>query len=86
MNKEEKKEEVEFDDMTEFKIPEKLRILPNDPENVKKSKKTKIKALKFAFKNAQVEEVNKEKQQKWKDWNSTASNNKAGYFKTKLDV
>jgi len=30
--------------------------LPNDPENVKKSKKTKVKALKFAFKNAQVHE------------------------------
>jgi hypothetical protein len=54
---------------------------------VKKSKKTKLKALKFAFKNAQVEEVNKEKQQKWKDWNSgSASAQKAGYFKTKYDM
>ena len=58
-NKEEKTDEVEFGDLTEFKIPEKLKILPNDPENVKKSKKTKIKALKFSFKNSQVEEVNK---------------------------
>jgi hypothetical protein len=33
--------------------------MPNDPENVKKSKKAKVKALKFAFKNAKVDEVNK---------------------------
>jgi hypothetical protein len=36
-------------------VPDKLKILPNDPENIKKSKKNKIKALKFAFKNAKVE-------------------------------
>ena len=41
--------------MTEFKIPDKLKILPNDPQNVKKSKNTKVKALKFAFKNAKVQ-------------------------------
>jgi hypothetical protein len=45
---------VNFEDLTELKIPDKLKILPNDPENVKKSKKNKIKALKFNFKNAQV--------------------------------
>lgn len=67
-------------------MPDKLKILPNDPENVKKSKKTKVKALKFAYKNAKVEEVNKEKQQKWKDWNSTGSGAKVGYFKTKHDI
>lgn len=61
--------------------------MPNDPENVKKSKKTKVKALKFAFKNAQIEEVNKEKQQKWKNWNSgSTSAQKAGHFKTKYDM
>ncbi len=47
--------------MVEFKVPEKLKILPNDPENVKKAKKTKIKALKFAFKNAQLDDFNNEK-------------------------
>lgn len=40
--------------------------------------------MKFAHKNAQVEEINKEKQQKWKDWNSSTSS-KEGYFKTKYD-
>jgi hypothetical protein len=54
---------------------------------VKKSKKTKLKALKFAFKNAQVEEANKEKQQKWRNWNSgSASAQKEGHFKTKYDI
>lgn len=60
--------------------------MPNDPENVKKSKKTKVKALKFAFKNAQVEEVNREKQQKWKEWNSGGSSQRGGHFKTKYDM
>ena len=48
------KEELDFKDMKELVIPDRLKILPNDPENVKKSKKTKVKALKFAFKNAQI--------------------------------
>ena len=70
--------------MNEFKIPEKLKILPNDPENVKKSKKTKIKALKFSFRNAQLDEVNNEKKDKWKTFNQNAS--KAGHFKTRHDM
>ena len=65
-------------------IPERLKILPNDPENVKKSKKTKVKALKFAFKNAQLEDANKQKQTKWQDFNHSGL--KQGYFKTKVDV
>lgn len=49
----EKEEEIVFDNLDEFKVPQNLKILPNDPENTKKSKKSKVKALKFAFKNAQ---------------------------------
>ena len=30
-NPNEKKEEIKFEDLNEFKIPEKLKILPNDP-------------------------------------------------------
>lgn len=57
---------------------------PNDPENVKKSKKNKVKALKFAFKNAQLEEANKEKKEKWKSWNEVST--KSGYFKSKHNM
>ncbi len=86
-NPNQKVEEVKFQNLDEFTIPDKLKIQPNDPENVKKNKKNKIKAMKFAFKNAQVEEVNKEKQQKWKDWNSGInSGQKVGHFKTKYDM
>ena len=86
-NHNEKPEEVKFEALDQFVVPDKLKIQPNDPENVKKSKKNKVKALKFAFKNAKVEEVNKEKQQKWKDWNSgAASSQKVGHFKTKYDI
>ena len=83
-NPSEKKEEVKFEDLNEFKVPEKLKILPNDPENVKKSKKAKIKALKFSFKNAQIEEANNEKKDKWKSFNQNAA--KVGHFKTRHDL
>ena len=42
--------------------------------------------MKFAHKNAQVEEVNREKQQKWKDWSSgIGTGQKSGYFRNKYD-
>lgn len=47
--------------MKEFKIPDHLKILPNDSEVQRKKKKKKIKALKAAFKNAEVEKVSQEK-------------------------
>lgn len=83
-NPNEKKQEIKFEDLSEFKVPQKLKILPNDPENVKKSKKAKVKALKFAFKNAQVEEVNNEKKTKWNDFNQNSL--KTGHFKTRHDM
>jgi len=43
--------------------------------------------MKFAHKNAQVEEINKEKQQKWKEWNSGGSlGQKQGYFRNRYDM
>ena len=54
-NPNEKVEEVKVELTDEFRIPDKYKIMPNDPQNVKKNKKNKIKALKFAHKNAQVE-------------------------------
>lgn len=83
-NPNEKKEEIKFEDLVEFKVPDKLKILPNDPENVKKSKKAKVKALKFAFRNAQLDEVNNEKKDKWKSFNQNAG--KDGHFKTRHDM
>lgn len=35
-----------FDDLTEFKVPENLKILPNDNEPTRITKKKKTKALK----------------------------------------
>lgn len=83
-NKNEKQEEVVFENLDEFKVPQNLKIMPNDPENVKKSKKNKVKALKFAFKNAKVEEVNQQKKSKWQDFNKQAP--KVGHFKTRFDM
>lgn len=77
-----KDKDYKFEDLNQLKIPENLKILPNDPENVKKSKKTKVKAMKFAFKNAQIDEVNKEKQNKWQNFNSSGLG--YGHFQTKV--
>ena len=50
-----------FDDLTEFKIPENLKVLPNDSEVEREKKKKKLKALKQAFKQAQLEKDQSEK-------------------------
>ena len=43
--------------------------------------------MKFAHKNEQIAEFNKEKQQKWKDWNTGGSvGQKTGYFRNKYDM
>ena len=70
--------------MNELKIPDKLKVQPNDPENLKKSKKNKVKALKHAFKNAQLDEVNNEKKEKWQNWNKNS--NKTGHFKSRHNM
>lgn len=83
-NPNEKKEQIKFESLDEFKVPDKLKIEPNDPENVKKAKKNKIKAMKFAFKNAKIEEASQQKKSKWQNWNQNSE--KVGHFKTKYDL
>ncbi|KAL4470185.1 hypothetical protein ABPG74_011796 [Tetrahymena malaccensis] len=72
-----------FDDLTEFKVPDNLKILPNDNEQVRQTKKKKVKALKQQFKQAQIEKHQSEKQGKWNDFKNNASNKKVGHFQSK---
>jgi hypothetical protein len=60
-----------------------LKILPNDPDNIKKNKKIKIKSLKFAYKNKIEEEINLEKKNKWVEFNNLYAKNRFG--KNRLD-
>ena len=78
------KEEIKFDNLQQLKIPDKLKVQPNDPESLKKSKKNKVKALKHAFKKAQLDKVNNEKKEKWKNWNEGSG--KTGHFKSKHNM
>jgi len=54
-----------LEDMTELKIPENLKILPNDSITQRQAKKKKIKALKQSFK---IALINKEAQGKQGEW------------------
>lgn len=54
-----------FEDLKELKIPDNLKVLPNDSEVQRNSKKKKIKALKAAFKQAVIEKDSNDKKSKW---------------------
>ena len=73
-------------DMKEFKIPEHLKILPNDSEAERKKKKKKIKALKQAFKNQQLEKVVEEKKNAWGAFTQKAAMKKNSLFKNKESI
>jgi len=66
--------------MKEFKMPDHLKILPNDSEAVRKKKKKKQKALKAAFKTQEIEQASSEKQNKWASFNEKAAQSKKGHF------
>lgn len=87
-----------FDDLTEFKvifkiyfilffqIPEHLKILPNDSEVQRVSKKKKIKKLKQAFKIQLIEKHSKEKQGKWTNFSDGGFKKKKGHFHNKKNI
>jgi len=67
-------------------MPEHLRILPNDSEIQRLSKKKKIKKLKQAFKSQLIEKDSKEKQGKWNNFNDNAEKNKKGHYQIKKNT
>jgi survival-of-motor-neuron-related-splicing factor 30 len=77
-----KNKQALLDEVKELKIPDHLKILPNDSEAQRKSKKKKIKALKASWKMAQIEKDSKEKQDKWSSFaNKTEVISKKGSYK-----
>jgi hypothetical protein len=75
-----KRGEDEFADMTEFKAPENLRVLPNDTLEERNKKKKKIKHLKQRWKTSLIEKDLSGKMGKWGDFNVGAAETKKGYF------
>ena len=65
-------------DMKEFKMPDHLKILPNDSEIQRKKKKKKQKALKQSFKNQQIERASTQKQNQWSDFKNKTVQQKKG--------
>jgi len=75
------KKMIERGDVKELKIPDYLKILPNDSEAQRKSKKKKVKGLKQAFKIAQIEKDSNDKKGKWVNFNTKGYDAKKGLFK-----
>lgn len=76
---EEKKPLIEKD---VFVMPEKLKILPNDPEKVREKKKKKIKALRNAWRLSQVEKETKLYVSSWKSFQNKGFVKKDSIFKS----
>ena len=58
-------------DRATFEIPDKLKILPNDPEDVRKLKKKRIKSMKKAWRQQQHEKASEAYQSSWKAFKQT---------------
>lgn len=59
--------------MADFEIPEKLRILPGDSEEVIERKRKKVKALKQQMKIKTIDKDRNEKQIAWKQFKAKES-------------
>jgi len=82
--KDKKRKEPEIDklinDDGEFVVPEKLKIQPNDSEDVKANKRKKLHALKSAFRQKKSEQEKNQKAQSWKSFDAKAAS-KSGKVK-----
>lgn len=67
-------------DQAVFKIPDNLRVKPNDSETQRLQKRKKVKNLKRRFKMNLLEKDNKMKQKSWNDFNKKAKRKRRGHF------
>lgn len=77
---EEKQSKMENKLDYEFTLPEHLRLNPSDNDQQRIAKRKKVKALKQSHKHKILEELNKQKQDVWKDFVS-ANQSKKGFGK-----
>ena len=64
-----------------FVIPDKIKIQPNDPENVRLKKKKKIKALRSAWRASKTEKETKFYTSTWKSFQKTGAVKKDSMFR-----
>lgn len=65
-----------------FTVPEKFKILPNDPENVRLKKKKKVKAMRKAWRTSQIEKETKVYVSSWKNFQQKNQLKKESIFKS----
>lgn len=70
----------EINSMSEFKIPENLKVLPNDSLEERNRKRKKLKHLKQRFKNRLIEKDLRGKMGKWSNFNKNAKVKGKGHF------
>lgn len=72
-------------DRAVFEVPDKLKILPNDPEEVRKLKRKRTKAMKKAWRQQQHEKASEVYQSSWKNFSkSTEASGLTKLHKTSL--
>lgn len=69
--------------MLEFKIPEHLKILPNDSLEERNRKKKKLKHLKQGFKTSLIDRDMQDKSNKWANFNERNKFQKSGNYLAK---
>lgn len=72
--------------MLEFKIPESLKILPNDSMEERNRKKKKLKHLKQGYKTSMVDREMQDKRSKWSTFNEQSKAQAKGHFYAKKNV
>ena len=72
--------------MLDFKIPENLKILPNDSLEERNRKKKKLKHLKQGYKTSLIDKDMSEKRSKWEGFNEKSKIHAKGHFYTKKNA
>ena len=80
------KRNPEMTSMLEFKIPEHLKVMPNDSQEERERKKKKLKHLKQNFKNSIIDRDMQNKRGKWNEFNETSKVHAKGHFQMKKNT
>lgn len=74
---------LELTTMLEFKIPDYLKILPNDSLEERNRKKKKLKHLKQGYKTSLIDRDMQQKRSKWNSFNEKSKHQAKGHFTAK---
>lgn len=77
---------LEINSMLEFKIPDHLKILPNDSLEERNRKKRKLKHMKQGYKSSIVGKEMEQKSSKWQQFNEKNMKYGKGHFQLKKNT